>query len=207
MPRKPIIRTEKFPYHITSRCINKEWFALPLNQVWDICLNSMKEAYLKYKVEIISFVLMNNHYHLLVQTPNCDIDKFMYEFNKRIGQEIRYKTNRLNQVFGGKYKWCLIKSQKYFLNCYRYVYQNPLRAKIVKDCSHYPFSTLYYLYNRKPFIIPLNDKYGFKDDFSLSWLNEKVDDKEIESIKFAFKKPILDKLINRQTRKPLNFMR
>lgn len=52
-----------------------------MDEVWQICLDCMKEAHQKHKVEVISFVLMSNHYHLLLRTPDANLDLFMYEFN------------------------------------------------------------------------------------------------------------------------------
>lgn len=127
MTRPKLIRSEIHPYHITMRTNNKAWFDLPLADVWNICLESFSKAHEKYPVNLISFVLMNNHYHLLMTTPEANIDSFMYEFNKKISNDIRERTNRINKVFGSRYKWCLIQSNKYFSNCYRYVYQNPIR--------------------------------------------------------------------------------
>ena len=83
MPRKNLIRCNNLPYHVTSRANNKEWFALPMDQVWKICQDCLKAAFDLHKVEIIAFVLMNNHYHLILRTPDANLDQFMYEFNKR----------------------------------------------------------------------------------------------------------------------------
>ncbi len=183
MPRKNLIRCNNLPYHVTSRANNKEWFALPLEQVWDISQQCLKEANQKHTVEIIAFVLMNNHYHLLLRTPNANLDLFMYEFNKRLALQLKSTSAHMNHVLGGRYKWCLIHSQNYFLNCYRYIYQNPLRAGIVSHCETYPFSTLNTLVFGKNFGVPIHDALGFKDPFMLSWINASIDEEEINFVK------------------------
>lgn len=126
---------------------------------------------------------MHNHYHLLIQTPNGNLDRFMYEFNKRLALKIQYEAGSINQIFGGRYKWCLIQSQNYLSNCYRYVYQNPVRAGLVNRCEDYSFSTLKTLMGRATFSIPIHDKFGFKDDFNLGWLNENIGDHELTKLK------------------------
>ena len=179
MPRKPLIRSEHLPYHVTSRSHNKEAFALPIENVWSLALKSFSEAYGLHPVEIVSFVLMSNHYHLLLYTPKGNLDLFMYEFNKRLAQSIQRESKNINQVFGGRYKWSLIESKQYFSNCYRYVFQNPVRAGLVYRCEEYRFSTLGCTLGKSAFSIPLYDKFGFKDEYALSWLNERLGEKEI----------------------------
>ena len=183
MPRTPLIRSESLPYHVTSRSHNKDQFPLPINRVWQLANLSLKEAHHKHPINLISFVLMHNHYHLLIQTPNGNLDRFMYEFNKRLALQIQHEAGMINQVFGGRYKWCLIQSQNYFSNCYRYVYQNPVRAGLVNRCEDYSFSTLKALTGNAKFSIPIHDKFGFKDDFNLGWLNENIGDHELTKLK------------------------
>ena len=203
MSRKPLIRTNLFPYHVTARTINKEWFEIPISEVWKISLFCLKKAHSKYPIELISFVLMGNHYHLLLKTPHSNLDKFMYEFNKNLAQMILKRSGRINRIFGDRYKWCLIRNQSYLYNCYRYIYQNPTRAKLVKECQNYPYSTLYYIVNNKKFSIPILDIFGFKDEYALYWLNQKISQDETDSIRSALKKFELTKVISRQTRKNL----
>ncbi|MFA6236214.1 MAG: transposase [Bacteriovorax sp.] len=203
MPRKNLIRCNHLPYHVTSRSNNKEWFSLPLESVWNICLQSLKEAYNIHKVEIISFVLMSNHYHLIVRTPDANLDQFMYEFNKRIAFALRDSSGNINHILGGRYKWCLIQSQKYFGNCYRYVYQNPRRAMLTHRCEDYPFSTLHFIVNNKNFVVPLFDQMGFKDGYNLNWINDEIDETEKEMLKTALRRSELKVLRNRSTRKEL----
>lgn len=183
MPRKKLIRSETLPYHVTSRAHNKEPFPLPLKIVWNICQESFKESNEIHPINLIAFVLMDNHYHMIVQTPEGNLDKFMYEFNKRFAKKVLEQSGGINHIFGGRYKWCLIESQKYFSNCYRYVYQNPIRANLVKKCEDYSFSTLRVALGTSHFPIPVHDKFGFKDNWGLDWLNSSIRDEELFALK------------------------
>jgi putative transposase len=188
MPRKNLIRVKRLPYHVTTRTHNQEYFNLPLDTIWEFLELSLKEAYELYPIDLIALVLMNNHYHMILITPNENLDKFMYEFNKRLALRIKGKSEKQNQVFGARYKWSVIRTFNYFSNCYRYVYQNPLRAKIVNKAEDYPYSTLFYIVRGLKFIIPLHDKFGFKDRFNLVWLNEKIKDEDALQIKKDLKR-------------------
>jgi putative transposase len=203
MARLKLIRSPHLPYHIVTRCNNKEWFDLPLHKVWQIALESLEYAYEKEKVDLISFVLMNNHYHMMLKTPEQNLDRFMYFFNKQLSLELRMATKRINKIFGGRYKWCLIRNLSYFSNCYRYVYQNPLRAKMVKSCESYPYSTLHYITNKKEFPIPIHDQFWFKDRLGLSWLNKEVKKSELEAIRRGLYNRELTKLKDEKSRRLL----
>lgn len=198
MSRKPLIRTSEFYYHVTSRTNNRDWFDIPMHEVWSLSLDSLKFAQSKYVVEIVQFVLMGNHYHLLIKTPDSNIDLFMYEFNKRLTLHIRLKTMRENKILGGRYKWSLITTDAYFFTVYRYIYQNPLRAGIVSRCEEYPFSTLYYENNYKNELVSLLT-FKFKsivDDFTeevgcktiLDFINTPFSEENLSKIKKGMKK-------------------
>ncbi len=170
-----------------------------MERVWIIAQQCLKEAYDKHRVEVISFVLMNNHYHLMLRTPEANLDQFMYEFNKRLAGKIKSSTDNINHLMGGRYKWCLIESQKYFLNCYRYVYQNPKRALLTDRCELYPYSTLHTQVFNKDFPIPIHDNVGFKDPHLLHWINERINDEETELVKKGLRRSEFKTLKDRDT--------
>jgi REP element-mobilizing transposase RayT len=146
MPRKNLIRTNTYFYHVTTRSNHKQWFSIPLADVWNISIQSMKLAQDKCPAIVSQYVLMSNHYHMLIRTPNCDVDRFMYWFNKTFSELLREKSGAVNRMFGSRYKWSVIKSDRYFYNVFRYIYQNPVRAGLVEKCHKYPYSSHYYQY-------------------------------------------------------------
>jgi len=188
MPRIPLIRTNSHPYHVTIRCNNREWFDLPLKQVWEICLSSLKKSYAKFPVKVHVFLLMGNHYHLLLTTPESNLDLFMGRFNSELSKRIRGITGRINRVFGGRYKWSLIKDDRHFRNVLKYIYLNPVRAKIVGHPENYPFSSLFYLKRKWTFIIPLHDTYFGEFDKFLEWINQFYRQEENVALKQALRK-------------------
>lgn len=142
MPRKKIVRTHLFPYHVTIRTNNKEWFNIPLNDVWRITQVALNKCCQKVPVEVHAFVLMNNHYHMIISTPNSDIDLFMRHFNRMLSDLISFRTGRINRKFSGPYRWSIIDDRDYQYNIFRYVYRNPVRAGLCKYVENYPYSSL-----------------------------------------------------------------
>jgi putative transposase len=147
-----------YTFHITARTANDLYFEVPISTVWKECLEKLKAAQLAYPLDIHSFVLMNNHYHLLLKGPSHLVMPFMEKFKLKYFKEFKYEA---------------IQSKKYLFHTYRYIYQNPVRANLVKNVEDYPYSSIFYLVRRKNFTIPLVDKYGFNDEFKLNWLNKK----------------------------------
>ncbi len=172
MPRKQLVRSADYPYHITSRSNNREWFYIASSDVWLFAQKLLTEAKERFSVEVEAFVLMNNHYHLLIRTPNANVDQVMHFFNKNLGQAIARQAGRINRIFGASYKWNLIVSQSYFLNVKRYIYQNPIRAGLTARCEDYPYSDL-------------SDKIksGDVEKHMLDWFNARVSEWEQERTK------------------------
>lgn len=180
MPRRNLIRTSENPYHVTIRCNNKEWFELPLREVWFYSIEAIKVAKAKHPVKIQAFVLMNNHYHLLIWTPNADLDKFMFYFNSKFSHFLRKRTQRINRIFGDRYKWSIIKDERYYCTVLRYIYQNPLRASLVKHCQEYPFSTLN---TKNRHLVDIRSEQEKHTNF-LQWVNQtknKINQKDIKN--------------------------
>lgn len=183
MPRKKLIRTREHVYHITTRSNSKEWFYLPNVEVWRICLETLKRGYKEFKVEIHAFVLMSNHYHMMVRTPECDIDKFMHFFNKTMSNRINQSTGRINHVFGGTYKWSIVETERYYRNALKYLYQNPLRAELSECAESYPYSTL--KKNRLGFPI-----HCYIKNLDMDWINQLYSEDDQERIRKGFKRKI-----------------
>ena len=181
MARKNLIRTNEFPYHVVIRCNNKEWFNLPIAEIWDICIDALKRANFKYPVRIISFVLMNNHYHMILFTPNSDLDKFMKILNSIISKDIRYKTKRINRIFGDRYKWKLINNKQYYNTVLRYIFQNPIHAYMATRCEQYPYSTIYYQTNNISLGIELPSE--FTTSIFIDYINTKTPALEKQMLK------------------------
>mgnify|MGYP000108637331 CR=1 FL=1 len=171
MPRRKLIRQNDFPYHVITRTNNRTWFEIPVSEVWDICKEALLYALKKVDVTLHSYVLMSNHYHMLITTPESNIDRFMMFFNLRLSQLISKKSGVVNQKFSNRYKWSIVEDHNYLMNVYRYIYQNPVRANITKDCYSYPYSSLHFsklevkLFNYRPHINYHEEKSWFEERF------------------------------------------
>ncbi len=191
MPRKPIVRSNEHYYHLVGRSNNKEFFDLPLEQVWQILSGQLGKLQKQFDLKIAAFVLMNNHFHLLMLTPHEDIDWVMFYFMKDTTKLINKKSGRINRVYGSRYRGCLIDNQHYLLSAYKYIYQNPIRAGLSERAQDYQFSTLN-THTFLPFtleqIVPLALQSRNKE-LECRWINETFTVEENSSIRSGLTKP------------------
>jgi putative transposase len=183
MPRPLLIRTDVLPYHVTSRCNNKDFFPIPMENVWKIMLRELKKEIKDNNLCIHAFVLMGNHFHLLCHTPKANLDTIMSRFLRSTSIKINTRGEKINHMWGGRYKWSLIDSQHYYFQVYRYIYQNPLRAGLCETVEDYSFSSLRSSNLKIERFFPSQDKTS-----ELLWLNERYRAEDQDVIRLGLRK-------------------
>ena len=101
----------------------------------------MEQAEEKYGYLLHCYVLMTNHYHLIIETPMGNLSSVMHYINGSYTNYINIKKRRSGHLFQGKYKAILIDRDSYLLELSRYIHLNPVRAKIVERPEDYPYSS------------------------------------------------------------------
>jgi putative transposase len=86
-----------------------------------------------YQVEIFVYVLMRNHFHLLVKTPKANLQEFMRHFNISYTSHYNRTHRRSGHLFQGRYKSFLIDADSYLLSVSRYIHLNPVRVADLRD--------------------------------------------------------------------------
>lgn len=82
-----------------------------------------------YQVDVLAFVLMTNHFHIIVRTPLANLQEFMRHFNISYTWYFNYAHDRVGHLFQGRYKSFLIDADNYLMEVSRYVHLNPIRIK------------------------------------------------------------------------------
>jgi len=137
-------------YHVTSRGNQKQpVFFSP----WDKArfLDCLDEAHEKLDALVHSYCLMENHYHLMLETRQANLSKIMHFINTSFTIYLNKRHKRVGHLFQGRFKAVLIEAETYALELSRYIHLNPLRAGIVKRPEDHPWSSLReYLGQREP---------------------------------------------------------
>jgi putative transposase len=112
-----------------------------------------------YTVKLHSYVLMANHFHLLVETPLGNLSEFMRHFNIAYIGYYNRRHRRVGHLYQGRYKAILVDKDAYLSILSRYIHLNPVRIKALekteprekyKRLKSYPWSSLPgYLSKRK----------------------------------------------------------
>ncbi len=87
------------------------------------------------------YCLMDNHYHLLLETPEANLSTGMRQLGGIYTQKFNRQHNRVGHLFQGRYKSILVEKENYLLELCRYIVLNPVRANIVADPADYPWSS------------------------------------------------------------------
>ncbi len=140
MPRPLRINYPGAWYHVMNRGLGYK-IIYDNNKHREIFLNLLSEAFEKFGLVIHGYCLMDNHYHLLVQTPYGNLSRAMRHINGVYTQ--RYNQNKKTDgpLFRGRYKAILIEGDSYLLQVSRYIHLNPLEARIAKKIESYRWSS------------------------------------------------------------------
>ena len=86
----------------------------------------------KYEWKVISYCLMPNHYHLIIQLGDLGLSRGMCELNGGYALTYNQRHGRVNHLFGRRYWDALIATDEHLLECCRYVVLNPVRAGLCR---------------------------------------------------------------------------
>ena len=190
MARPHTILQSEYPYNIGARNINKDWFSVPMDAVWSIMSEQLFFIHHAFNVKIHAFVLMSNHFHLLLRTPDSNLSLAMEWFMRETSRSLTRVGNRINQSYGGPYYRSVIRSHHSYLNAYKYLYYNPVKAGISQHVASYPYSTLHGLLGHKRMFIPVEkDETLFSDlHGTLQWLNTAPSEEDWEDVRLALRR-------------------
>jgi REP element-mobilizing transposase RayT/DNA-binding CsgD family transcriptional regulator len=127
-------------YHVTSRGNQKEqifWDDKDREEFKRI-LKRTKE---RYGYLLHAYVLMDNHYHLVVETPYANIKQVMQNINTSYTVYVNRKHGRVGHLLQGRYKAFIVDKESYLLELGRYIHLNPVRAGVVGRPSDYRWSS------------------------------------------------------------------
>ena len=107
----------------------------------------------RYGCKLYAYCLMDNHFHLLVETGDAPISNFMQQLLTSYVQYFNKKWDRVGHLLQGRYKSILVDKDAYLLTLVRYMHLNPVNALLVGNPKDYEWSShLEYLGFRKPIV-------------------------------------------------------
>ena len=114
-------------YHVTNRGNERKAVFkddIDRNQFLTILSRSIDT----YGVILHNFVLMDNHWHILAQTPLGNLSEFMRHFNITYTSHYNRRHKRVGHLYQGRYKSFLVEFDSYLSKVSRYIHLNPVKV-------------------------------------------------------------------------------
>jgi putative transposase len=141
MARLPRLTLPGYPHHVIQRGNNRQAiFAKTAD--YQRLLDLLDDNARQFDVAIHAYVLMSNHFHLLVTPQSSDgLPQMMQAVGRRYVRHFNDSQQRTGTLWEGRYRSTLIQTDRYLLACMAYIDLNPVRAGLVAQAADYPWSS------------------------------------------------------------------
>ena len=127
-------------YHVTARGNAREpIFLADADQ--KMFLSVLETAITRYNWVCHAYCLMDNHYHLLVETPDANLSLGMRQLNGVYTQKLNRRHGRVGHIFQGRFKAIVVEKGTHLLELCRYIVLNPVRSGLVDHPRHWEWSS------------------------------------------------------------------
>jgi putative transposase len=120
-------------YHVLARGDQREPIVVGDDDRW-MFLRTLGEMAKRTRIRVHAYALMDNHYHLVLETPKANLVAGMQWFQTTYTQRFNAKNQKWGHLFGGRYKAIVVQHQEgeYFRELVDYVHLNPVRARLIE---------------------------------------------------------------------------
>jgi REP element-mobilizing transposase RayT len=165
-------------YHVTSRG-NEQKDVFMSQTDRQKFLSYLESAVFRYGAVVHVWCLMNNHYHLLMETPSGNLSRIMQHINGAYTNYYNVKRKRAGHLFQGRYKAIIVEADEYAKELSRYIHLNPVNAGIVSRPEEYRWSSYReYIGLRKAAV-------WLKTEFVLGYFDKSLADAGLKYRKFV----------------------
>jgi putative transposase len=127
-------------WHITSRG-NERQVVFQEDEDRERFLTLLGKVAGDFNWRVHAYVLMGNHYHLMVETPEPTLSRGMRHLNGVYSQAFNRRHDRVGHLFQGRFKAILVERESHLLELIRYVVMNPVRAGFVRSPRNWKWSS------------------------------------------------------------------
>ena len=145
-------------YHVVSHGNGRLWL-FKHDDAYSMFLDILGEYIKKYDVVIHNFIIMRNHFHLVIETKSANLGIFMNQVLRDYAMYFNRMSRRRGSVFRSRYGAFLVQQDLYYKQLTKYVFYNPVKARLVKRPDEYKWSSLWYIMHR---------------DKNIQWFDSKV---------------------------------
>jgi len=142
MPRQPRLDAPGLLQHVIARGFQRSKIFMD-RQDYEHFLVRLGKIVLAAQVRCYAWVLLPDHFHLLLRNGNVHLAKVMQSLMTGYAVTFNRRHKRNGHLFQTRYKSIICEDEPYFLELVRYIHLNPLKAGLVKSVSKldgYPWS-------------------------------------------------------------------
>jgi len=139
MPRRNREDTPNTVHHVIQRGNNRNYIYED-NRDKRQFLALLDTAVTTYDAVLLQYVLMDNHYHLLVRVGSRPLARLVWFLNRSYTMYYNHRYNRIGTIYGGRYKSYLMEDSYRFYSTVRYIVRNPVKAGLVATPAQYRWS-------------------------------------------------------------------
>lgn len=158
-------------------------------------LNLLCKACLTYQVNIHDYCLMNNHYHLLIETTQENLSLFMRQVNSNYAIYFNRKYKRVGHLWQGRYKSWYMAEETHLYDLFRFIEHIPTKARISKQVGEYPFTLLASVLNDNQEVIPCAKNSKILKEINYEGMRERLElalsKKELKNLQSLQKRKIV----------------
>ena len=140
MARPLRVHFEGAIYHVTSRG-NERKNIVRSDKDRELFIKVLAQMLEDHRVVCHAWVLMDNHFHLLLETPEANLSRAIRHLNGVYTQKFNKGNHRIGHLFQGRYKAILVEKGTHLLELCRYVVLNPIRARMAKRPGEWKWSS------------------------------------------------------------------
>lgn len=150
MARLPRLNLPGFPHHVIQRGNNRQpIFSCAADR--EMLLALLADHAVQSEVAVHAYVLMDNHFHLLVTPETAQgLPRMMQALGRRYVRYFNDTQQRTGTLWDGRYRSTVIQAQRYLLACMVYMDLDPVRRGVVSAARDYPWSSHAYYVGLKP---------------------------------------------------------
>ena len=172
-------------YHIVQRGNNRA-FIYRCESDKKAFVNIVRSVAKKLSFELLYYVLMNNHYHLVIRMTHDSISRVMQRINWLYSRYFNKKYARCGTIYGQRFKSYFVKNYRYLRALIKYIAMNPVRSGLVKNPGEYRWSAHYDMLRKRSRIINRNQLLVLFDnqvDRAFSYYQYLVDEEEVLTLR------------------------
>ncbi len=137
-------------YHVTARG-NERQAIFRADADRERFLGVLARAVERYRLIIHAYVLMENHYHVLLETQEANLALAIRHLNGVYTSAFNRIHDRVGHLFQGRYKAIIVEKESYLVELSRYIHLNPVRVRQPNPLMRYPWSSYWdYIGTRRP---------------------------------------------------------